>query len=130
MVSYAANLIPCQFLIFSRIFFNSVSSLLDHSTVLHNQSNVNFCNKKRLQSSFFNLFYLGKKSWVLFLSTHTQVNQSPIKKLFDFITAKIILERLGIQTSPSFVKIWSVCIPEFKAKLLFFGVHMACFFFI
>ena len=34
-------------------------------------------------------------------------------------TAKRILERRGIQTSSSFVKIWLVCIPEFKANFLF-----------
>ena len=34
--------------------------------------------------------------------------------------AKRKLERLGIQTSSSFVKIWKVCIPEFKANFLFF----------
>ena len=33
------------------------------------------------------------------------------------------LEKLGIQTSSSFV-----CIPEFKANFLFFGVYMAWFF--
>ena len=38
-------------------------------------------------------------------------------------TAKRILERLGIQTSSSFVKI-----PNFKANFLFFGVCMARFF--
>ena len=42
-----------------------------------------------------------------------------IDKLFAH-TAKRILERRGIQTSSSFVKIWLVCIPEFKANFLFF----------
>ena len=38
---------------------------------------------------------------------------------------KRILERLEIQTSSSFDKIWFVCNPEFKANFLFI---MACFF--
>ena len=42
--------------------------------------------------------------------------------------AKRLLERHGIQTSSSFVKIWMVCIPNFKANFLFFfGVYMAWF---
>ena len=39
---------------------------------------------------------------------------------FTCDTAKRILKRLGIQTSSSFVKIWWVCIPKFKANFLFF----------
>ena len=39
------------------------------------------------------------------------------------VTAKRILERLGIQTSSSFV-----CIPDFKPISYFLGVFMACFF--
>ena len=35
-------------------------------------------------------------------------------------TAKRILERRGIQTTSSFVKIWLVCIPKFKANFLFY----------
>ena len=35
-------------------------------------------------------------------------------------TAKRIIEGRGIQTSSSFVKIWLVCIPEFRAIYLFF----------
>ena len=40
-------------------------------------------------------------------------------------TAKRILERLGLVTSSLFVKIWMVCIPEFKANFLF-----VCLFFL
>ena len=39
------------------------------------------------------------------------------------ITAKRIIERRGIQTSSSFVKIWLVSMPEFKANFLLFGIY-------
>ena len=58
-------------------------------------------------------------SWIFF-------SDRDIFLLFFFIwiemytTAKRILERLRIQTSSSFVKIWYVCIPNFKANFLFF----------
>ena len=42
-------------------------------------------------------------------------------------TVMRILERLGIQTSSSFVKI---CIPEFKQISYFFGIYMACCFYL
>ena len=41
-------------------------------------------------------------------------------KVFISCTAQRIQERREIQTSSSFVKIWLVCIPEFKANFLFF----------
>ena len=40
----------------------------------------------------------------------------PVRLSFSPTTAKRILERLGIQTSSSFVKI---CIPNFKADFLY-----------
>ena len=41
-------------------------------------------------------------------------------KVTILATAKRILERLVIQTSSSFVKIWLVCFPGSKANFLFF----------
>ena len=42
------------------------------------------------------------------------------KTLVSFYTAMGILERCGIQTSSLFVKIWLVCIHEFKAVFFAF----------
>ena len=42
-------------------------------------------------------------------------------------TAKKMLEKRKIQTSSSFDQIWLVCIPEFKANFLFFGIYIAWF---
>ena len=44
-------------------------------------------------------------------------------KIAKLCTAKRILERRGIQTSSTFVKIWLVCIPEFKANFLFLRIY-------
>ena len=47
-------------------------------------------------------------------------------KFFATRTAKRIIERLGIQTSSSFVYI-----PNIKANFLFVsGIYMACFFYL
>ena len=47
----------------------------------------------------------------------------------NVFTAKRILERRGIQTSSSFVKIWLVCFPESKANFLFvWHLHGLIFF--
>ena len=57
--------------------------------------------------------------WKLKFSLFKQATKSP--SWWKFLSAaKRILERHGIQTSSSFVKIWLVCIPEFKTNLLFF----------
>ena len=53
-----------------------------------------------------------------FCCTHEKNNHEGHQLISD--TAKRILERHGIQTLSSFVKI-SVCIPEFKANFLFLG---------
>ena len=45
-----------------------------------------------------------------------------------YTTAKRILERRGIQTSSSFVKLWLLCILEFKANFLLFWHLYGLFF--
>ena len=44
------------------------------------------------------------------------------KKLF--FTLKRTLERLGIQTSSLFVKIWLICIPKFKTNFFFYAAFI------
>ena len=65
---------------------------------------------------------------LVYLNIYQNQNQlvTWITNIFRFVIgmvcvlAKRILERLGIQISSSFFKIWKVCIPEFKANFLFF----------
>ena len=51
------------------------------------------------------------------LSAHNDFESCALCSTF---TAKRILERLGIQILSPFVKIWYVCIPNFKANFLIF----------
>ena len=79
-------------------------------------------NSKRVQGTL-----RGSSGGTASSSSKAQEQRRDAATLF---TAKRILEKLGIQTSSSFVKLSQVCIPEFKAIFLIFGVYMACFFFL
>ena len=95
-------------------------------------------------------FDLGFKPWGFFSwpnrksqscslqnQLHMFLSQGMVKETTDRLslywymsTAMRILERLGIQTSSSFVKIWYVRICEFKANFLFFLAFIWLVFFI
>jgi hypothetical protein len=93
------------------IFFTSVSN----SNSLNSTCSYCFCLIRFLSCSNLSCEELTSISLCFPISSHI------IQHNVSLSTAKrIVLERRGIQTSSSFVKIWLVCIPESKANLLFF----------
>ena len=95
---------------------------------------VNKWCKTRFKSFLFlrrpqNLTKSSPSIWHLLHSVKSTVKILPIFVSFlENMNFKRILERCGIQTSSLFVKIWLVCIDEFKANFYFFGIYMAWFF--
>ena len=73
--------------------------------------------------SLMNWFLLKKRKIIcknLWSATHHIFSRKTNSEISRIFTAMGILERLGIQTSSLFVKIWQVCISEF---LIFLSLH-------
>ena len=80
--------------------------------------------------SLMNWFLLKKRKRIcknLWFAAHHILSRKTNSEISRIFTAMGILERLGIQTSSLFVKIWLVCIPESKANFLF-SWHLYGFF--